>query len=99
MSHDIFETGTALGKVEVRASKNGGHSAEAWADMLMNRLFYISDDAPPEIRVQAQVVREKMREEVLNYMKQAIRSDRVTVCNKLRACGYSELAAYIWGEQ
>lgn len=83
--------------VEVRATNGRGHTPEEWLEMLMAKLMYISDSCPDPIRTQANAFKAKIAGEIMWHMREAIRSDRLTLCNKLREAGHPEVADLIWG--
>jgi hypothetical protein len=88
--------GCELGRATVVATSNGGHTPEQWCEMLMNKIMYISDGCPDAIKSQAYEFKGAIANEILQHMKQAIKSDRLTVCHLLRQAGQSEVADYIW---
>ena len=51
----------AVGAVNIITSENGGLSNDQIADMLANKLIYISDEAPEPIRLQAEAFRDRIR--------------------------------------
>ena len=87
-----IDASISMGNVEVFTSDNGGHSIGQVAQMAANKIIYISKDAPPPIRDQAQSFKDSLREILITYMKMAVDQDRATLCAKLRQNGHSELA-------
>ena len=81
--------------VEVMVTSGRGHSPEELVELCMRRLMSVSDTAPEPIKAQAIAFRDGIRPLILHYMKQAIRSDRTTLYNQLRAAGQHEAAALI----
>jgi len=71
------------GTVGVVTTNNGGHSPEFYADRIVDRLIYVSDNAPEPIKAQALAYRESMRAIVLDGIKRAILSDRATQLHRL----------------
>ena len=74
---------------------NRGHSPETIAEMCVDRLIYISDEAHPAIREQARQHRERMRSTILQYIRQAVQADRTTVCNAIKDAGQPALAEHV----
>jgi hypothetical protein len=86
------ETLFNLGNIEVHTTDNKGHDPEFWADQATNRICGISEEAPDHVRQQALAFRKKIYAIILSYMNSAIRSNRVTMSNKLRSQGHEDLA-------
>ena len=82
----------ALGNLEVHTTENKGHDPEFWAEQATNRICGISKDAPDHIRQQALAFRKKIYSIILENIKSALRSHRVTMSNKLRSQGHEDLA-------
>ena len=92
-----FDLGTrsfGIGKVNVVAENNRGHSPEFWADRIANRVCGISSDAPPHVRQQAEAFREQVRDIALKCIMGALRSDRQTMAGEIRE-SYPEIARQI----
>lgn len=81
--------------VEVHTTNNRGFTAEEITARCMKRLLHVSDSAPQVLRDQAQAFKSDMEKVILYYMKEAIKSDRTTVCNALNDAGQPELAKAI----
>lgn len=88
----MFVGAAVPGAVNVMTSSNGGHSPEQVAELCVERLISVSDNAPPEIAMQARAFREQMLAVVLHYVKMAAREDRESVIAKLEQAGL-EVAA------
>lgn len=84
-----------MGSVAVFTSENGGHSVEQLAEMCLNKLMVVSDNAPPEIRDQARAFREKMRSVLEFYFRQVVMCDRETIVHRLMQHGLKEYAEAI----
>jgi hypothetical protein len=83
------------GIVEVQTTHHRGFSPEEVAERCLNRVISVSDTAPPVIRDQAQAFRNNLRSILIFYMKEAVQSDRTTVCNALLDAGQKDLAETI----
>lgn len=79
------------GDVKVITTHGRGHTSEELADMAVNKIMYVSKDANPLIREQAEAFKEYIRETLVYYLKQAVQSDRTTLANRLREAGHSDL--------
>lgn len=84
-----------IGAVKVFTTTDRGHSPEEIAEMAVNRIYFISKDAPPHVREQALAFREKVKAVITEYMKRAIASDRTTLWNVLKKEGFHEEAEII----
>ena len=85
----------SVGSVGVRTTNNRGFTPEEVAELCVDRLMIVSNDAPPVIRDQALAHKERMKAVIAAYMKQAIQSDRTTVYNAISDAGHKKLAEYI----
>lgn len=56
------------GKVTVTIS-SGSRTAEEWADLAMNKIVYIGENAHPVIRAQAEAFQARIRAVLVNYFK------------------------------
>ena len=81
-----------VGSVNVMTSENGGLSNDQIAEMLSNKLIYISDDAPEPIRLQAEAFRDRVRNLAQHYIELARKEERASICFKVREAGQVELA-------
>jgi len=85
-------------KVGVETTINRGHTPEEIAKMCADKLVSVSDNAPPPIKEQANAFKKDILNVVEHYMRQAIKSDRVTLYNKFKEAGHEELAKAILGD-
>ena len=81
--------------VTVHTSDNNGVSPEEVASRCADKIIQVGDNAPPEIQEQARAYKEHIEKVIAFYMKEAIQSDRVTVCNAIKDAGYDKLAEHI----
>lgn len=86
---------SGVGSVAVHTTSNRGSSPEELSEFCVQKILYISETATPEVRKQAEAYREKIKAVVEFYLKEAVRADRVTVQNAIKASGHPELAEYI----
>jgi hypothetical protein len=76
---------------DVHTTEGRGHTPEELANFAVDKIMYVSKDANPLIRDQAQAFKEHIRVVLVKYLKQAVKSDRTTLANRLREAGHSEL--------
>jgi hypothetical protein len=81
--------------VGVKTTSGRGMTPEELAEMCADKIVYVSDTAPPEIRDQARAFKVQVQKVVQLYLQQAVRSDRTTVYNALTDAGHPELAELI----
>jgi hypothetical protein len=85
-------------KIGVATTINRGHTPAEVAKMCADKLVSVSDNAPPPIKEQANAFKKDILNVVEQYMRQAIKSDRVTLYNKFKEAGHEELAKAILGD-
>ena len=78
-------------KIEVHTTQHRGHTPEEIANFALEKIMYVSKDASPLIRDQAEAFKGYIRQVLVKYLKQAVTSDRTTLANKLRQAGHSDL--------
>ena len=81
--------------VKVHTTSGRGFTPEEVAARCADKLMYVSDSAPAEIRDQARAFKAHIEKVVAVYMREAIASDRTTVYNALKDAGHPELAELI----
>lgn len=91
----MMDMGTAVGPVTVVTTSNRGHTPEEVAERCLNRLISVSQDAPEPIRQQAEAFRAHMYSVLVQYMHEAVKSDRTTLCAVLTQQGHADMAELI----
>tara|TARA_R110002124_G_scaffold13945_2_gene63057 strand:- start:16 stop:312 length:297 start_codon:yes stop_codon:yes gene_type:complete len=81
--------------VTVHTTNNRGHTPEEIAARCVGRIVSISDNAHPAIQAQAREYRSAVEAVMVLFMKEAIQSDRTTVCNAIKDAGHPSLAEII----
>ena len=84
-----------VGSVSIVTSENGGLSNDQIADMLANKLIYVSEDAPEPIRLQAEAFKDRVRNLAQHYIELARKEERASICAKVRDAGQLALAKAI----
>ena len=79
------------GDIAVLTTEGRGFTPDEIADRALAKIMYVSKDANPLIRDQAEAFKESIRETLVFYLKQAVQSDRTTLANRLREAGHSDL--------
>jgi len=87
----MFSGGLELGGVEVMTTSGRGFTPEEVAERALDKIIYVGSNAHPAIREQAEAFRDSIRNVLIFYMNEAIRSNNVTLANKLQQAGHPEL--------
>jgi hypothetical protein len=80
-----------LNSVIIQTTSGRGFTPEEIAERALNKIMAVSDSAPQVIKDQALAYRANIREVLVHYMKEAVRSDRTTLINKFTNAGHPEL--------
>jgi len=81
--------------VDVFTTNNRGHTPEELAEWAMEKLISVSETADPMVKAQAMVYKDRIKDLMVFYMREAIRSDRTTICAELAKQGHADLARII----
>lgn len=81
-----------VGSVTVATTNNEGLSPEYWAERCLDRIVYVADNSDSIIKQQALEFKDQIRLALVQYIKQAIKSDRTTLYNLLLGQGNKEMA-------
>ena len=87
-----FEMKFGCDGVKIHTANNGGHSLDAIADMCVDKLMSVSENAPDVIRSQAEAFKAEMLHIVRQYIKMAVKEDRATMFVKIQEAGFPDLA-------
>ena len=88
----MSEIGILLGgSVMVHTTNNRGFTPEEIAERALDTIISVGSQSHPAIRDQAEAFRNQIREVLIFYMKETVKSDRTTVAAKLRDAGHPEL--------
>jgi len=92
----MFNVGVSqAGKVNVMTSNKGGLTNEQIADLAVDKIVSISDQAPAHVRQQANQFREHLKNVLYHYLVLARKEERGTIIQALRSSGQKETAEYI----
>ena len=84
-----------VGSVNIKTSQGGGLTNEQIADLAVDKIVSISDEAPTHVRQQANQFREHLKNVLYHYLLLARREERGTIIQALRSSGQKETAEYI----
>ncbi len=92
----MFNVGISqAGTVNVMTSDKGGLTNEQIADLAVDKIVSISDEAPAHIRQQANQFREHLKNVMYHYLLLARREERGTIIQALLSGGQKETAELI----
>lgn len=87
----MFSTGTGdVGSVMVMATQGRGFTPEEIAERALDKIIHVGSNAHPAIRDQAEAFKDSIRQVLIHYMHEAIRSHNVTLVNKFHKAGHPE---------
>jgi hypothetical protein len=81
----------SLDSIQVLTTTNRGFTAEEVADRALDKIIYVGGNTHPYIRDQAEAFRKNIRQVLVFYLNEAIKSDRTTIAARLREAGYPDL--------
>jgi hypothetical protein len=77
--------------VMVHSTSGRGFTPEELAEQALDKIVYVGSKSHPVIREQAETFKSNLRVVLIQYLQQAVRSDRTTIANRLREAGHPEL--------
>ena len=80
-----------VGNVMVMATEGRGFTPEEVAERALDKIIYVGSQAHPAIRDQAEAFKDSIRQVLVYYMHEAVRSHNVTLVNKFKQAGHPEL--------
>ena len=84
-----------LGCVVVKSSEKGGLNNEQIADLAVEKIASVSDNAPPHVKQQAKLFKEQLKGIIHHYLLLARKEERASIIQALRSSGQKETAEYI----
>jgi hypothetical protein len=92
----IDQVGTVLGgSVTVATSSGRGFTPEEIAERALDKIIHVGSNTHPAIRDQAESFKDDIRQVLVYYMHEAVRSNKVTLANKFKSAGHPELASLL----
>lgn len=80
-----------VGSVMVMATEGRGFTPEEVAERALDKIIYVGSHTHPAIRDQAEAFKDSIRQVLVHYMHEAVRSHNVTLVNKFKQAGHPEL--------
>ena len=87
----MFNGSSDVGSVMVMATEGRGFTPEETAERALDKIIYVGSQAHPAIRDQAEAFKDSIRQVLVYYMHEAVRSHNVTLVNKFKHAGHPEL--------
>jgi hypothetical protein len=88
----MFNLGTGeVGSVMVMTTQGRGFTPEEVAERALDKIIYVGSQTHPAIRDQAEAFRDAIRQVLVHYMHEAVRSHNVTLVAKFKQMGHPEL--------
>ena len=84
-----------LGSVVVKTSEKGGLNNEQIADLDVEKIASVSEDAPSHLKEQAKLFKEQLKGIIHHYLLLARKEERATIMQALRSSGHKQMAEYI----
>jgi hypothetical protein len=81
--------------VKVYTTNNRGFTPEELAERAVEKLISISETADPMVKAQAMVFKEQIKQVMVFYMNESIRSYKTTLCAELAKQGHADMAKII----
>lgn len=79
------------GDVMIMTTEGRGFTPEEIAERALDKIIHVGSNTHPAIRDQAEAFRDAIRQVLVYYMHEAVRSHNVTLVNKFHKAGYPEL--------
>jgi hypothetical protein len=80
-----------VGDVMVMTTERRGFTPEEVAERALDKIIFVGSHAHPAIRDQAEAFKDSIRQVLIHYMHEAVRSHNVTLVNKFKQAGHPEL--------
>ncbi len=80
-----------IGDIALATVSDRGFTPEELAERALDKIIHVGGNSHPLIQEQANAFRDQIRGVLVEYMKQAIRSNHTTLANRFRDAGHPEL--------
>jgi hypothetical protein len=84
-----------IGNVMVMTTEGRGFTPEEVAERALDKIIYVGSEAHPAIRDHAEAFKDSIRQVLVHYMHEAVRSHNVTLVSKFKRAGYPELTSIL----
>jgi acetyl esterase/lipase len=80
-----------IGDVIVATTDNRGFTPEEIAERALDKIIHVGSQSHPAVREQAEAFKDSIRQVLIHYMYEVVRSHNVTLANKLTQAGHPEM--------
>ena len=87
----MFNGFNDVGNVMVMATEGRGFTPEEIAERALDKIIYVGSHTHPAIREQAEAFKDSIRQVLIHYMHEVVRSHNVILVNKFNQAGHPEL--------
>jgi hypothetical protein len=91
----MFDASGGVGSVIVQTMDGRGATPEELAERALDKIIFVGSTTHPAIRDQAEAFKSSIRQVLVYYMREAVRSNNVTVANRLKRAGYPDLTSIL----
>jgi hypothetical protein len=77
--------------IKVLTTSGRGFTPEEMAERALDKIISVGSQTHPAIRDQAEAFRNQIRQVLVYYMKETVRTHHVTLANKFRNAGHPDL--------
>lgn len=91
----MINAGMDLGAVNVFTTNHRGFTAEEIAGRALDKIIYVGEQSHPVIVEQARAFKQHIYEVLIQYLREAQESERITLSAKLSQAGHPEIAKLI----
>jgi hypothetical protein len=85
----------SIGNVMVMTTHGRGFTPEEIAERALDKIIYVGGESHPAIRDQAEAFKANIRQVLVYYMNEAVRSHNVTLAAKFKQAGHPELVSIL----
>jgi len=89
------EVGSFLGNIAVHTTSGRGASSEELAERALARILSVGANVDPVLREQAEAYKESIRQVLVFYLNEAMRSRNVSLVSKFQQTGHPELVGIL----
>ena len=90
----VLMAGT-VGNVMVMTTQHRGFTPEEIAERALERIIHVGSNTHPAIRDQAEAFKDSIRQVLVYYMHEVVKSHNVTLRNKFDQAGHREMSAIL----
>ena len=81
--------------ITIATTEGRGFTPEEIAERALDKIISVGSQSHPTIRDQAEAFRAQIKQVLIFYLHEAVKSHKVTLANKFTKAGYSELISIL----